>query len=158
MEKIQLKQVASILEIVASIAVIISLVFIVQSINQNTQAIQSSNDNFLYELQSQRLNSITGNPELADAMMKFDSGEELSKREQLIYRLWSMQGLNMWEMAFSRFQSGLLPEQQWSSWNGMWFRSFPAWFPEEWWIDFRHEYGEAFRAHVDAAYAAYKSE
>jgi len=44
-------------------------------------------------------------------MMKFDNGEELSKREQLIYRLWSMLGLKMWEMTFSRYQNGLLPDE-----------------------------------------------
>lgn len=53
---------ASVLEIVASVAVIISLVFIIQSINQNAQVIQSSNDNFLYALHSQGLISATSNP------------------------------------------------------------------------------------------------
>lgn len=155
--KSKLKEAAALFEIVASIAVIVSLVFVIQSINQNTLAIQSANDNVLYELQSQRLISATENPLLAEAITKFDRGEELDDQQQLIYRFWTMQGLNMWEMSFSRYKAGLLPHDQWESWNGMWFGSFPEWFPHDWWLGFRHEYGVAFRNHVDAAYAAHEA-
>lgn len=53
-------------EIVASAAVVASLVFVVISLNQNTAAIQSANDNFLYQPEGARLADVTINSDMAD--------------------------------------------------------------------------------------------
>ena len=65
MQKFALKEWAAVAEIIAAVAVIISLVFVVQSINQNTAAVQSTNDNFIYDLQYARTRDIVSSPGMA---------------------------------------------------------------------------------------------
>ena len=50
MKRLDLSDWANIGELGASIAVVISLFFVVHSINMNTRATQSSNDNFIVEI------------------------------------------------------------------------------------------------------------
>ena len=154
MKKFSLQQVTSITEIIASVAVLVSLFFVVHSINQNTKAIQSSNDNFLYELENQRLISVTNSPGLTAAIVKNNNKETLSRNETQMYKVFMYQSFNMWEMAFSRFKNGLLPEDQWVAWDDYWTANLPEQYPVEWWKKDRQAYREDFRQHVDAAYGA----
>jgi hypothetical protein len=150
---ISLQRMSLITEIIASLAVVVSILFLIKSINQNTEAMHSANSNFLFELQNQRHGNVTTSSELAAAIVKFRSGEQLSPQEELVYFLHEMQNLNMWEMAFERYNSGVISEQTWNSWSGMWEAEFPKGFPEEWWSKVRNEYGEPFRTYVDVVYA-----
>ena len=59
MPKTDIKTMAALAEIVASIAVAVSLILVVVSLNQNTAALQSINDNFLYQLQDSRLSDVS---------------------------------------------------------------------------------------------------
>ena len=153
MDKVDIKLVAGIAEIIASIAVVVSLLFVVYSIDQNTEALQATNDNFIYELQSQRLRDVSSDNEFASIIVKFRTGENLTQAETLRYRLWMVGELNMWEMAYIRRKNGLLPEAQWRAWNGGWTVTMPNNFPEEWWLEDRFQYNNEFVEHVDAIYA-----
>lgn len=153
MAKVDIKSLAATAEIVASIAVVVSLLLVVASINQNTKSLQSINDNFLYELQNQRLRDVSNDGELASILDKAFSGKDLTSAEILRYRFWQQQELNMWEIAFTRYKDGLLPAAQWDSWNRYWSTDIPTAIPEEWWSATKYQYGDDFAAHVDAIYA-----
>jgi hypothetical protein len=152
-KKIDIKFLAAGAEIVASFAVVVSLILVVGSINQNTKSLQSINDNFLYDLQNQRLRDIANDGELASIVGKFYAGEDLTSVETRRYFTWQAQQLNMWDLAFTRHNEGLLPTRQWDAWNRYWSSSMPTEFPEEWWSEVRHQYLDDFVEHVDAAYA-----
>ena len=82
MSKFNLKDWAAISEIVASIGVIVSILFLAYSIRDNTVATQSENDNFIYELQFARIREISGNPSLATLYTKLGNGEGLTEIEE----------------------------------------------------------------------------
>jgi hypothetical protein len=153
MAKVDLKSLAASAEIVASVAVVVSLLLVVGSIDQNTKSMQSINDNFLYDLQNQHLRDVANDGELASIVDRFWAGEDLTRVEELRYRLWMNQELNMWDLAFTRHYDGLMPERQWDSWNGFWSETFPRSYPEAWWSNIKYQYPDDFTAHVDAAYA-----
>ena len=153
MAKVSIKSLAAAAEIVASIAVVISLLLVVDSIDQNTKSLQSVNDNFLYELQNQRLRDVANDGELAAIIDKARSEQDLTNAETLRYIYWQQQELNIWELAFARYRDGLLPEDQWRAWDRLWSVSMTMRMPEEQWSAIKYQYGDDFGAHVDAAYA-----
>ncbi|MGI9428507.1 MAG: hypothetical protein ACR2NM_07610, partial [Bythopirellula sp.] len=153
MAKVGIKQLAASAEIVASIAVVVSLLLVVGSIDQNTKSMQSINDNFLYDLQNQHLRDVANDGELASIVNRFWAGEDLTSAETLRYRFWMSQELNMWDLAFTRHNDGLMPARQWDSWNNYWSANVPVSFPEAWWSAAKNQYPDDFVAHVDAAYA-----
>lgn len=81
MAKVDIKMLAAGAEIVASIAVVVSLLLVVTSIDQNTKSLQSINDNFLYELQNQRLRDVSNDSELASIVDRYYAGEDLTRAE-----------------------------------------------------------------------------
>jgi len=153
MAKVDIKSAAATAEIVASIAVVVTLLFVVSSIDQNTAALQSINDNFLYEIQVQRLSDASTDNELASIIFKFEAGHELNEVEELRYRFWSASELMLWEVAYIRYHAGLLPPKQWKTWNDMWTVDMPKQIPEERWSQIRYSYDDDFVEHVDAVYS-----
>ena len=148
-----IKILSAIAEIIASIAVIVSLIFVIVSLNQNTAALQSINDNFLYELDNARLSDVNSDPGLAEIIVKARAAEPLGPAEELRLAFWNLRQLNMWELAFSRHNSGLMPPSQWEAWDGSFVKAITSDLPEEKWNERRDEYGEDFGRHVDAAYS-----
>jgi hypothetical protein len=141
-------------EIVASVAVVASLVYVVISLNQNTAAIQSANDNFLYQLEDARMADATNNSDMADLFFRASSGEVLSQAEQFRYEYWVLRQVNFWELAFTRHREGMMPPSQWLSWDASFRSTVIARLPRETWNRSSSWYGMAFRDHVEAAYAA----
>lgn len=152
MAKVNIKTLAAGAEIIASIAVVASLLLVVASIDQNTRSLQSINDNFLYELQLEWLRDVSNGSELASIVEKFSVGEELTSTETRRYRYWQLQQLNMWEIAFVRYNEGLMTAKQWRNWNRYWSNDMPDRYPEAWWSAIRDQYSDDFAAHVDAVY------
>ena len=141
-------------EIVASVAVVASLVFVVVSLNQNTVAIQAGNDNFLYQLEDARMSDITSDPVMAELFYRASSGEELSQVELFRYEYSVLRQVNVWEMAFVRYRDGLMPALQWQSWDESFSSTVTSRLSYETWNRFSAGYRPEFRNHVEAAYAA----
>ena len=154
MSKRDIKNYVAVAEIVASVAVVASLIFVVVSLNQNTVAVQVSNDNFLYQLEDARMADVTSDPEMADVFYRASSGEELSEAERFRYEYWVLRQLNVWEIAFIRYRDGLMPASQWQSWDESLSWTVPSRLSHETWTQYRTGYRAEFRSHVDAAYAA----
>ena len=80
--KLSLSDWGSVAEIVATVAVVISLIFVVISLERNTAVMQASNDNFIYELQYGRVRDIVSSPGMASIYVKHRNGEDLSAEEK----------------------------------------------------------------------------
>ena len=157
MKKLTLKKWATIAEIIAAVAVIVSLVFVVQSINQNTAAVQSTNDNFIYELQYARTRDIVSGPGKAEIYLKIRRGAELSDVDQERIYCDKLQELSLRELGFNRNRDGLYATDIWESWNHYYETEFISQFPKEWWEEARYFYMQDCQDHVEAAYASNKS-
>jgi len=152
MKKLDLKEWAAVAEIVGTVAVIVSLLIVSNNIRQNTKAVQATNDTVLYEMTDSWYADVAVNPELAELMIRYEAGEQLtdSEHRQISYHI--SRTLNQWELAFVRFEQGLFPPKQWESWN----HSFEVWLPDVYrqqdWENDKETYYEGFAAHVDAIY------
>ncbi len=78
------------------------------------------------------------------AWIKFKKRETLTDAEQNLVDFQILRYLNHMELAFNRFNDGLMPRKQWD----MWSRTFAGWitesFSRELWIDTREDYGTEF--------------
>ena len=153
MRKLGLSDWASLAEIVATVAVVVSLIFVVISLERNTATMQALNDNFIYELQYARTRDIVSSPGMAAIYVKHRNGEELSAEEQERFFWDKMQELSTWEIAFNRHRDGLFSTQHWDGWNNYFEASFIPQFSAERWAEVRDFYAEDFQDHVDAVYA-----
>ncbi|MDH3990400.1 MAG: hypothetical protein OEV34_14795 [Gammaproteobacteria bacterium] len=153
MSKKNLTSLAAIADIVASAAVVISLVFVVLSLNQNTEALRSSNDNYLYELMDQHLSDVQLDPNFAQIILKSASSEALSPEEELRLEIWIFRQLNTWELAFSRYQDGLMDPTDWSEWSETFSANILQLLSKEKWNQSKVGYGKDFVKYVDAIYA-----
>ena len=137
----------------ASIAVVISLPFVVYSINQNTAALQATNDNLLYEIHSDWLGAVDSDDELASIIARYMAREELGRTEQMRYKFWIWRALSLWELAFNRHVEGLLPPTQWDAWDISFVNNIPYYLSDNQWLEYRNGYGDAVTMHVDAIYS-----
>jgi hypothetical protein len=153
MRKLNLTEWAAAAEIFGTVAIIVSLIFVAYSVNQNTAAMQASNDNFLYELQFARGRDIVSSPGMATLYAKLRRNEELSEEEYERFYWDKLQDLSSWELAFNRHRDGLFSTTQWDGWDNYFETTFVGQFPKESWTEVREWYADDFAGHVDAAYA-----
>ena len=152
MKKLNLIEWAAVSEIIGTAAVVVSLLFVAYSINNNSAVMQASNDNFLFELQHARIRDFITSPGMASIYVKHNQDEELSEEEQEILFWDQTLQLSTWEIAFTRYRDGQFSSKQWEGWDNYFKVGFISEFPEESWAKLRDFFAEDFRSHVDAAY------
>ena len=154
MVNMKLAEWAAVAEILGMVAVIVSLLLVARSISQNTAAMHTANDNFLYERQDAIITTLVTDPSMAELQIKHENNEQLSEVEHV--RLWNQlfRDMLMWELAFRRFEAGLLSAAQWQEWDKAYSLQFLSEFPPSWWAEARPWVGDGFAEHVDALYAA----
>jgi hypothetical protein len=153
MKKLTLRDWAATAEIVASVAVVISLLILAYNVNQNTAALSAETDQFIFQVLDNRHSDVASNGELATIIYKFQQNEEVTDIEIYRYISHYRRYLNMWELAFDRFSSGLLAAEDWPAWDQGFSNEFRQSFNEEWWAELRFWYGEDFARNVDRVYA-----
>ncbi|NIM69942.1 MAG: hypothetical protein GTN86_04640 [Xanthomonadales bacterium] len=153
MKKLDLPGWASVAEIVASIAVVVSLLFVAYSVKRNTEEMAIANTNFMYELDARITADLSSDPALAAITVKVEQGQALSEIEKLQYLHLQHRYLTVWEIAWTHYHRGSLDEDEWLAWNQYYGATARAGLPREWWREIRAFYKPAFAAHVEAAYA-----
>jgi hypothetical protein len=154
MAKRNLAEWAAVSEIIGTLAVVISLLFVAFNVSQNTRVMQAANDNFLYETQDEILNTVVENSEFASIYLRHLNDGELTAVEEFRARQQGIRDLFMWELAYIRYQEGLFAQDQWYAWNKSYSIQFLSEFPSEWWEGSRSWLRDDFVAHVDAVYAS----
>ena len=69
----------------AAAAVVISLLLVAYSIKRNTEEMETSNSNFLYQLDEQVTADLSREPQMAALFIKVEKGQELSDTEKFQY-------------------------------------------------------------------------
>jgi hypothetical protein len=120
MNKRPLSDWASIAEIIASIAVVISLLFIGVQIHKNTKEIRASQSNDLYDAIREVELAVLSNSHLMDAVDKGMEGRrsEMSEEEIVYFRNYLVQSFTIWEQAYSRANDGLMSSEDYRGWEG----------------------------------------
>ena len=145
---------AAVAEILGMVTVVASLLLVARSVTQNTAAIHTSNDNFIYERQDAILAALVTDASLAELQVKHENKEQLSDAEHV--RMWNQQfrDMLMWELAFTRFSAGLLSTDSWREWDKAYSIQFLGEFPPSWWAEARPWVKNEFAEHVDSIYKA----
>jgi hypothetical protein len=86
--------------------------FVAYSVNKNTAALQTTNENFLYEIHFARNQNVVSVPGLALIYAKNERNEPLSEDEEARFYRDKMQGLSSWEFAFTRHRDGMFAPDQ----------------------------------------------
>lgn len=156
MKTLNLQGWALIAEIIGTIAVVISLLFVAYSVNYNTAVLQSLNDNLLYDYNNLTIDDVVGGGSMAAILVKLEGGEDLSEIEMRRFESYQERWLTMWELAYDRYVEGLFPERKWLGWSDTLARNItqgPTRLPKELWTKSRAQYGDEFAKLVDAEYS-----
>lgn len=155
MRKLTLTEWAALGEVVATVAVVISLLFVAYTIGQNTAALQGASDNILFERHAELANQFTADPSLAAIMVKMRSDDpQLSDVEAIRWEKYQFNLLDIWALAYMRHQADLLSERQWQAWDVYFidlFRRGGERITRQRWNRLRRGFDAGFWAHVDSA-------
>jgi hypothetical protein len=155
MRKLNLSEWAQVGEVVGMIGVVMSLLIVAYSVNQNTEALQGDNGNIIFERHAQLSTLFMTDSSLATILVKKDGADpELTDIEAVRWERYQLNLLDIWAMAFNRHRQELLGDEQWSAWNSY----FAYTFSEDHeklsradWEEFTYGYDVDFWAHVEEA-------
>ena len=108
---------AAIAEIVAGIGVVISLLVVAYTVQQNTIALESGRDDMIYQAVRDLQIAQTTSPELANAIARMRQDESLSATQVVVWEGYQTLHLNIWENAFIHWNDGLIDDDVWNGWD-----------------------------------------
>jgi hypothetical protein len=152
MKNVNWSKLAAMSEVIGTIAIVASLAFVVQSVNQNTVAIQNTNLNHVYNRIDSLNSDIAGDPQLSVIYANKVFELENIAAEDAQFMITMRRELNQWEQYFKWYRDGLLDDVIWADWDGYYKTLFTSAFPEDWWKAMRKTYYEPFALHVDQIY------
>ena len=125
MRKLSLSEWAQIGELIGMIGVVLSLLMVVYSVNRNTVALQGETGNLIFERHMELKTTFMTDVSLAAIYVKKRSPTpELTDVESVRWDNYIFNLLDIWAMAHSRNQNGLLPPEEWVGWNTYFARVF----------------------------------
>ena len=152
MRKLTLSEWAAVGEMVGTVAVFVSLIFVVFSIRQNTAAIHGSTENILFERIAETSAQVIADPTLAAIIVKRkERSDDLTPVEAVRWEKYQLVHLDMWALAYNRHRRGLLATDQWEAWDGFFaaiFSSGPERMPREQWEALAYGYDSDFWQYV----------
>ena len=155
MRKLTLSEWAAVGELIAAVAVVISLLFVAYSINRNTEAAYATTENLIFERHAELTNLVMMDATLAGIIVKMrEESPKLTEIETVRWEKYQLTMLDIWAMAYMRHNADLLSRDQWESWNGYFtqiFKSGTEKLTEARWREFEFGYDRSFWHHVRLA-------
>lgn len=144
---------ASAAEIISSLAVVVSLIFLIAEVNQNTQATLGDTSEHLLEL-LQEAESWAADPAFAELIVRAkDPNATFSPVEHEQYQRWIYLKWNACELALDRRTAGLVSDDYWEAWDGGCRETLEPPLAREVWREVGIRYGPSFRTYFDSAVA-----
>ena len=152
MRKLTLQDWAAIAEIMGTVAIVVSLVFVVQGLNQNTKVLQISNLNEIYNRTDNVNGDIAASPELASLFVEKVFGVKGLRAEEAQFAITMRRELNQWEQFYLWNRDGVINDDDWEVWDAYYSEYLSGNFPQEWWNGIKKYYYSEFSSHVDHIY------
>src|SRR5688572_29825986 len=160
----RLEKAAYLSQIIGSVAVVVSLIYVGRQISDNTTEVRATSGRELVVFGQEIDSWVVTNAELADILTAGSSDyETLSPSHRLRFNQYVMTSLNLYEQAFYYYQSGLMDEDSWAAWDAYFRARMQMGFgwpdgkaDDTWrrvWRAAEAVYGEAFRGHVNSVLA-----
>ena len=149
MNKIKLNTAVSVAEIISSLAVVLSLMYVGYEFSRSEKVTNKEADNKIYEKIQEMNRLIIENADLAKLILKTVSNpEQLTSEEEIRYLAYEHIFYDTWESAWNYHQAGILDNETWKTWND--------WFVKESnqksilsWEGNRRHYGGIFLKYID---------
>ena len=114
---------ADLADIVGAIAVVLSLVYVALQIRQNTTAIKAGTHQEELHFARACSENLINNPELTRIVRKAEVGlRELSDEERFLFHEFESWRLAGWEHAYLQHQAGMIEDELWHAWDGVYRR------------------------------------
>jgi hypothetical protein len=150
MSETKIRKWAAYAEIGGTIAVVISLMFVVKSIDQNTKAIEAAEMNNIYSAYREiRHLPILSNADLAQTIVKGRSREALSVVEQLQWNTFREGQLDNWSQLHALFQTNLISQEAWDDWDNSYWLQWNKNDMGTHWASVQKDYRGAFGRHIN---------
>ena len=118
MKKLKLTEWAAVAEVVGTIGVMVSLVFVAFSINNNTEEVRASQTNYVYDTSRQIELMVAADPEWVSIVIKGrNHSEQLSEVEQYRYDAYLVANVDLWDAMLERHADGLINSFQLGGWD-----------------------------------------
>lgn len=142
----------------ASIAVILGIVFLGLEIRQNTDMMRSQTRDSISEKQMMFSEWVATEIDLADTIAKFNMGEALTPGESVQHGYFLAGVWREWENSYYQFQQGLFDRDEFEPRMNRWHEMMRNPNTRQVWRATRMNYSPAFRQEVDIIVAAYSSD
>jgi hypothetical protein len=126
-------------EVLGSIAVVVSLLLVAYSINQNTKATHIANLNAVYDTYREIELALAADSDWIELVIEGSRGSrKLSDAETMRYDLYVSQHLNNWEVLIEDHERGSFPDDTFEGWDAFYARfagkyvSAEAWQRVKW--------------------------
>jgi len=139
----------------ASIAVIMGIVFLGLEIRQNTEMMRSQTRDAISEKQMMFSEWVATEIELADTIAKVSAGEALTSGEAVQHAYFLAGVWREWENSHYQFEQGLFDRDEFEPRMNRWVSTMRVKPVREAWIATRLNYSPSFRAEVDRIVAQY---
>jgi len=153
MRKLNLTEWAALGEVIGTVAIVISLLFVAFTIKQNTEALQGANENVIFERHAELASVFITEPSMAAIMVKMrGQNPQLSEVQAIQWEKYQLNLLDIWALARERYQQGLLSEYQWNTWDDYFtelFTSGAERISKVQWEELRYGFGGRFWLHVN---------
>jgi len=151
-----LRRIAVLAEVTASVAVVVSIIYLAGEVRTNTEAVRASTNQGLLELDFQRGSWLVQDSAMRRIVRDAEAGSpnpDLDLAELRLLEVWTISGLSMWEQAYFSNVNGVMDARVWDAWNRA-LRTFvcaPALYAL--WTVHKDGFGTDFQAHADAVHA-----
>ena len=140
-------------EIIGAIAVVISLIYVGASINQNTNAIMVSNHQVLVAMDMDKNDWLRDSEFASIYETAIEDTSSLSPVQLRQFSTFVANTFNAWEFAFITHDNGMMNEDIWNGWDGFYRAELKQmgylWF----WNQGREGFSPEFRSYVDSILA-----
>ncbi len=155
MRKLDLQEWSAVAEIIGTVGIVISLLFVAYTVNRNTIELRSINENAQLQMNDQIIAGLLNNTDVFSIVDKRDNGEELTPIENMAMNVFTIRQLNVWEMAFYRHLDGVFSPARWETASEGYASGLIDGFSacdKECWEWYKTGFGADFVRHVDAVY------
>lgn len=155
MRRLTLTEWAAMAEVIGTVAIVISLMFVAYTIQQNTNALQGQTENILFERHADLADQFSADPTMAEILLKMRSeSPQLNDVEAVRWEKYQLNMLDIWALAYTRHSSGLLSQTQWETWDIYFTELFSAGgerISKDYWKQHRYGWDAGFWKHVSQA-------
>jgi hypothetical protein len=153
MKKLSLKEWAAVAEIIGTAGIIVSLLFVANSINRNSELVQSAHSTLMYELSATAVDEQIEDGGYAIFSAKRSYGLEFQDENEAktLYSL--TRYLTHWELLVARHADGLVDDDVYLEWSDYYGYMITRDMNIEWWDAVKKDYSTSLADVVNAIYA-----